>query len=297
MRLKSLDLVLALGVAVANVAWAMLAASTGPASPSLIGIALALPLVFLVPGYTITETLFPNRALEPVQRLVFTLALSIAVAIFGGFVLDQFPAGLRLLPWTIWLGALTTIFTLLAYLRRQRQRRQAPPREQPQSMRVPFSTFVLFGMAALVIVLSVLYSVAGAQQRPHPGFTNLWIVPATQNGNTCAVSIGVQSFELAPTTYRVVVTGNKDQLANWTPIALVPNQQWAQLEPIAVGNTTSMVILVQLYRLDQPSIVYRHTNLTLYVASKGGTTKQCSITSVFPSYQPLANAYHGKPIQ
>jgi uncharacterized membrane protein len=292
MRLKSLDLFLAMGIAVANVVWAVLTTSAGPASPSLIGVVLAVPLVFLAPGYLITETLFPNRALEPVQRLVFTLALSIAFTIFGGFLLNLFPAGLRMLPWTLWLGALTTIFTLLAFLRRQRAPQPAEQRVQPQRIRVPFATFILFGMAALVIGLSVLYSVVGAEQQPHPGFTNLWIVPATQGSNTCAVSIGIQSFELAPTSYRVVVTGNKDQLANWTPISLVPEQQWVQLEPISVGNNTSMVILVQLYRLDKPAVVYRHTDLTLYVSSKG-TSKQCWITSVFPSYRNIANAYNG----
>ena len=295
MRLKSLDLFLAMGIAVANVVWAMLTMSAaGPASPSLVGIALALPLVFIVPGYMITQTLFP-RDLEPVQRLVFTLALSIAVAIFGGFILNLFPTGLRALPWTLWLGALTTIFTLLAAIRRQRLPRPTAQANQSQSVRIPFATFVLLGMATLVVALSVLYSVVGAEEKPHPGFTNLWIVPATNAGNTCAVSIGVQSFELAPTSYRIVVTGNKDQLASWANISLVPNQQWAQLEPIAVGNNTSMVILVQLYRLDQPSAVYRHTDLTLYVASKGNQ-KQCWITSVFPSYRDIANAYNGNHI-
>jgi uncharacterized membrane protein len=280
MRLKSLDLFLALGIAVANVVWAMLSISAGPSSPSLIGIVLAMPLVFLIPGYMITETLFPGRALEPVQQLVFALALSIAVAIFGGFALNQFPEGLRILPWTIWLGAFTTIFTLLAYVRRQRQPRQSEPRgprNRPQGTgaRVPFATFVLFGMAALVAVLSVLYSVVGAEQQPHPGFTSLWVVPATEAGNTCAVSIGVQSSELAPLTYRIVVTTNKDQSTPWQPFSLVPQQQWAQLEPITVGNNTSVLVVVQLYRLDQPSKAYRNVSLTLYVANKGAT-KQCT---------------------
>lgn len=283
MRLKSLDLFLALGVAVANVVWAMLSMSAGPTSPSLIGIVLAVPLVFLVPGYMLTQTFFPGRSLEPVQRFVFALALSVAVAIFGGFVLNQFPAGLRILPWTIWLGALTAIFTLLAYVRRQRQPQQVEPRDRPQNRpqqkstiaRVPIATFVLFGMAALVVVLSVLYSVVGAEQKPHPGFTSLWVVPAKEAGNTCAVSITVQSSELATATYRVVITTNKDQATPWQPFSLVPQQQWAQLEPIAVGNNTSVVVLVQLYRLDQPSKAYRNVYLTLFVVHKGGTAAQC----------------------
>ncbi|HXR64689.1 MAG TPA: DUF1616 domain-containing protein [Ktedonobacteraceae bacterium] len=279
MRLRSLDLFLALAIAVANVAWAVFTMSDNMASLSAVSVALALPLVFLIPGYLITETLFPHRALETVQRLTFSIALSISVAIFGGFLLDQLPTGLRLLPWVIWLGALTAVFALLAYVRRKNQ--PAPPhmqaQDQPRRGRVQISAFLLFGMAALVIVLSVLYSVVGAEQRTHPGYTNLWIVPAVESGNTCAVSVGMQSYELATTTYRVVVNTNRAQTASWSSVSLVPQQQWAQLEPIPVGGDTSLVVQVQLYRLDQPQTIYRHVDLTFHVASNGNV-KQCSIS-------------------
>jgi uncharacterized membrane protein YjfL (UPF0719 family) len=277
MRLRSLDLFLALALAVANVAWAVFTMSDNMASLSAISIALALPLVFLIPGYLITETLFPHRALETVQRLTFSIALSISVAIFGGFLLDQLPTGLRILPWVIWLGALTAVFALLAYVRRKSQ--PAPPQmqDQPRRGRVQFSAFLLFGMAALVIVLSVLYSVVGAEQRTHPGYTNIWMVPAVESGNTCAVSIGIQSFELAQTTYRVVMETNRTQTATWSPVSLVPQQQWAQLEPVPVGGDTSLFVQVQLYRLDQPQTIYLSTHLTLHVASNGNV-KQCSMS-------------------
>lgn len=280
---KNLDLCGTLGIAVANVVWALFTASANQASLSVISIVLTLPLVLVVPGYVLTEALFPRRALETFQRVAFTIALSLAVTILSGFLLNQLPSGLRLFPWAIWLGLFTVIFSLLAYLRRRKQLLAAQAqvdqtimvravhRSQPQ-----ISAFVLFGLAMLVIVLSVLYSVVGAEQQSHPGFTNLSVLPAIKAGNSCAVSIRLQSFELASVSYRVVVTTNKAQTASWASVSLLPQQQWVQLEAIPVGTSTSLFVLVQVYRLDQPQTVYRHVDVTLQVASKGGTAKQCT---------------------
>lgn len=269
---KNLDLLLALGIVVANVVWAVLTMSANQATLSAISIILALPLVFIVPGYVLMETLFRPRSLETLQRIAFTLALSMAVVILSGFLLNQFQAGLRLFPWVIWLGLFSMLFTLLAYLRRRKQ----PLVAQAQRFQVQISAIILFSLAILVVVLSVLYSVVGAEQQSHPGFTNLSVLPAIKAGNTCAVSIHLQSFELTSVSYRVVITTNKTQTDSWARISLIPQQQWAQLEAIPVGTNTSLFVLVQVYRLDQPQTVYRHVDVTLQVASKGGTAKQCT---------------------
>lgn len=280
---KNLDLCAALGIAVANVVWAFFTASANQASLSVISIILTLPLVLIVPGYVLTATLFPRRALETFQRVAFTIALSLAVTILSGFLLNQLPTGLRLFPWAIWLGLVTVIFVALAYLRRRKQfiaeQAQVDQTIMVRAHRPPpqISAFVLFGLALLVIVLSVLYSIVGAQQQSHPGFTNLSVLQAVKAGNTCAVSIRLQSFELTSVSYRVVITTNKAQTDSWAHISLLPQQQWAQLEAIPVGTSTSLAVLVQVYRLDQPQTVYRHVDITLQVASKGGTTaKQCT---------------------
>lgn len=282
MRHKNLDLLLVLSIAVGNVAWVLLSTYRYPnlASFTVISTILALPLVFITPGYAIIETLFPHRALETLQRWTFILAVSLALAILSGFLLNQFPAGLRPLPWATWLALITAFFTLLASLRRGSPLAPVPPAGagQPRSTRVRISEIALLGIATLVIVLSVVYSVLGAQRQPHPGFTNLWIVPTTQAGNTCAVSVGMQSFERAPLTYRVVITTNNVQTASWDRISLAPDQQWQQTKILPVGNTVpALVVLVQVYRLDQPQTVYRHVDVTLYVTTpQGSTVKHCS---------------------
>lgn len=296
MRRKNLDLLIALGIAVVNVIWAFFALPANQVPLTVISVILSLPLVLAVPGYALTEAIFPARSLEIVQRLTFNLAFSLAVTILSGFALNVFPVGLRALPWAGWLGLLTVIFSLLAYFRRRAKTQEETTitiQQQPQRFRVQISAIVLFSMAILVVVLSLAYSIIGAEQQSHPGFTNLWVVPVTQAGNTCAVGVGMQSFELASAKYRVVITANKAPLAHWDVITLTPKQQWTQIEAVPVGTNTSLIVLVQIYRLDQPQTVYRHVDLTFHVAPTTGTVKQCSISSVFPSYRELGSGYHG----
>lgn len=282
MRRTNLDLFLTLGVAVLNVVWALLTQITDLTAFMAVNIILALPLVFIVPGYALTETLFPRRALEAIQRLGFTMALSVAVTIVSGFILNLFPPGLTTLPWAIWLGLFSMIFTVVAFIRRSTQvvgpdqtmLHQAVTPGQLQSFRVQFSSVILLGLATLVIVLSVLYSVIGASQQSHPGFTNLWLLPA-KTSNSCTVDIGLRSFENGPLQYRIVMTTNKTRTASWDSVTLSPNEQWLQQASTPVGTNTSLFILVQVYRLDRPKTVYLHTDLTFHVVNSGGTTKQC----------------------
>src|SRR5690348_6716453 len=61
MRFKSLDLILAMLVVAINVALTQF-----PGRFMIVGILFALPLIFFLPGYALTQTLFRGRA--PVQK-------------------------------------------------------------------------------------------------------------------------------------------------------------------------------------------------------------------------------------
>src|SRR5436190_946560 len=114
MRLKNLDLIVTITLAAMNVIWALL-----PSRIPIVGIILALPLVFVLPGYTLTETLFHKRSLDVSHRLVLSLGLSLAIDILGGFILNLLPGGLQALSWAALLGLFTAVFSLVvAYLRR-----------------------------------------------------------------------------------------------------------------------------------------------------------------------------------
>src|SRR5579859_1447416 len=99
MRLKHPDLALATAIALANVVWAFL-----PFRLPVIGTILALPLVFIAPGYTLTGALFHRRSLDRAYRLLLSLGISVSIVIAGGLVLNALPAGLRPSSWSALLA-------------------------------------------------------------------------------------------------------------------------------------------------------------------------------------------------
>lgn len=133
MRLKNLDLIGVIFFAAINVGWAQL-----PSRPLIIGIILAVPLIFILPGYALTQCLFRRRSpdspssfiLQPrlkidqsvsaVDHIIFSLGLSMAIDILVGFALNVLPIGLEAQSWTLSLGLVTTVSVLLAaYLRKK----------------------------------------------------------------------------------------------------------------------------------------------------------------------------------
>ncbi len=266
MRRNGVDLLLAVIVALLAVVWALLPGH--PRWAGFVGIVLALPLVFVLPGYTLIEAIFSRRTLAGPHRLILSLGLSLALDILSGFLLNELPGGLQTLSWAILLGALTTVFALVAmYTRLRGQKEQpAPARQGTRTRWLPFSVpaYVLLALAIVVAVLSVRYAIAGVQQQPRPGFTQLWILPATTTGTDCRVQLGVRSFENAPVTYRMTVTMNGKPLQSWSEIRLAPQEMWNQVVAITPGISNSMYLNVNLYRVDQPQLVYRTVHLTLY---------------------------------
>ena len=114
MRRNNLDLLVIAFISALNVVWALL-----PNRPALIGTILALPLVFVLPGYTLIEALFYPKMLNGTHSLVLSLGLSLALAILGGLLLNVLPIGLQAQSWALFLGLVTTVFSLVAaYFRR-----------------------------------------------------------------------------------------------------------------------------------------------------------------------------------
>lgn len=68
---------------------------------------LALPLVFVFPGYALTAVLFPKGGLGFPETVTFSLGLSLAAVIVGGLLINLTPQGLDVLPWTVFLVSVT----------------------------------------------------------------------------------------------------------------------------------------------------------------------------------------------
>lgn len=261
MRLKNLDLIMSMAIAAMNVIWVLL-----PYHVLLVEIILAFPLVFILPGYTLTEALLYRQSLDTSKCLIFSFGLSLAMVILTGLVLNILPIGLQAKSWAVSLALLTILFSLVARLSRTGRLSQ---RTSAFSFRLKFHDWVLLGMATMVIIQAISYSIVGASQQPHPGFTQFWMVPPSQNAKRCAVQVGIRSFELTSVTYSVSMTMNGTEVATWRAIALAPQEKWSLLVPINPGAANTVYVEAKLYRFDKPTSVYQQVNLTITKGIEG----------------------------
>ncbi len=272
MRLKNLDLVGVMLIVIVNVGWIQI-----PHRPWFIGILLAVPLTFVLPGYAITQALFsrkpakqantlilkPNlsigRPIGSVDYITLSLGLSMAIDVLVGFMLNIFPIGLQAQSWVISLGLLTIVFTLTAFYFRRKGNAKSERILKPP---ITSYQYILFGLAILVVIAAIGISLV----RPSITavyFTQFWMIPSHQTAASCTVNIGVQNFEEGSKTYRITITVN-NALANvWESVNLAPKEAWEHLVPIHSTSSNNIYIEARLYKLDQPKTVYREAHMTL----------------------------------
>lgn len=289
MRLKHPDLLLATTLALVNVAWAFL-----PYHLAAIGTILALPLIFIVPGYTITAALFHRRSLDTSYRLLLSLGISISIVIMGGLLLNALPLGLRPSSWSLFLACLTLVFAaLVAYLRRKTEQpsssasRLTPlpgiaptPHVEPTPRAVSVSrkistrlqAWLVCALALLVVAFSLVFSSSSVAQQPHAGFTQFWLLPSNHPGAGCAVQLGIQSDEAITETYRVAMTANGAAINTWPSIQLAPHQQWNQSVSIHSIQPGPLSIEARLSLVKTPDVIYREVHITIYVKKSCGVS-------------------------
>ena len=289
MRSKSFDLMAAILVVAINVGWALI-----PNRPPVIGIIFALPLIFVLPGYTLTQTLFRTRSLAPdaathfirqprlnlvhpigpADHIILALGLSMAIDVVIGFTLNVLSVGLQALSWTLSLGLVTTVFALLAMFMRKKDTSR---NKSKHVLRLKRHEYILFGLAILIAAIAVWSSTVRPLAKSPSSFTQLWMLPA--NNKSCGVRIGVQSFESAPVTYRMVVMANSAQVAAWSSVMLAPGTDWSQSVSINPGAAHDVYVEALLYRADQPQSLYRTVHLTLHSlkGSNNEPAQQCSM--------------------
>lgn len=282
MRRKQLDLTIALIIAAINVGWILL-----PDRPVIGAILCGLPLVFLVPGYTLTEALFVQKPdttaasragiLRPfgnADRLILSFGLSLALVIIDGLLLSILPMGLAQPSWVVSLAVLTTVFSLIALYRQRGMNTGSAPQSSARLFRFTFYEGLLFLLTIIIVASAFLYSMTAAQQQQQQStFTQFWMVQSKQTNHSCTVLIGMQSFEASSLQYKIVLLANGNQLHTWPVVTLVPKQQWYQSVALNSGDIESAYIDAQLYRLDKPASVYREAHITLNGSGGGNGGK------------------------
>jgi hypothetical protein len=272
MRIKNIDLLLVMAIALINIAWTLRHSHV-----LAIGVFLAFPLVFLLSGYALLEVLYYGRSPEAVRRLALSFGLSIVMDILGGFLLNMLPMGLNAVSWAIYLGTVTTLLSLIAAFRRGKSSTNGV---WPWHIRLNVHKHIIASLFLIIasgmIFLSFLYSRHSALTSKRPGFTDFWMIQSNKDKSGCSVLVGAQSFEFTRMSYHTLVTVNGVQANPWLPVVLTPQKAWIITLPVNSYVNGAAVVEARLYRVDRPALVYRDVHLTLYSRSgRGGL--QCSI--------------------
>ena len=169
MNRKAFDLVICCALAAVAMMLALLAPEISPARALV-----ALPLVLFAPGYALVAAAFPASRLGTIERLLFSLGASLAVAGLAGLLLHWTALGLRPAAWAVALGNLTLVASLIALVRRWRQ----PASDTVQrSAGMTLAEGGLLGLALLLVAGALLIARDGAIQQRATGFTQLWVLP------------------------------------------------------------------------------------------------------------------------
>ena len=223
-----------------------------PAGLAAVRVPLALPLVLVLPGYAAVAALFAPGALRHPERVVLSLALSIAATILSGLAVDVAGAKLDAAPWLEVLGALTLLAALTALARGHARRLRAPAvRLRAIEIAALVAALVLLAAAA-VIGFKPLAPPARTQ-----GTAGLGLLEAPAGRAAVCVSVINEQFHV--TSYRVTVSVAGRTNRTFGPIKLAPGATWDRL--VAVGPGLPAV-RATLYRASAPAVLYRHDEIT-----------------------------------
>lgn len=99
----------------------LIAVLVPPINATPLRIFFALPFLFFLPGYVFVAALFPGKeGLDWIERIVFSIGLSIAIVSLAGFALNFTRFGITLAPVISVLYVFIIACSSLSYVRRRR---------------------------------------------------------------------------------------------------------------------------------------------------------------------------------
>lgn len=262
--------------------------------PGQVTIPLGVGL-FFAPGYLWSEAIL-SHDLPGVERVLMAAGMALIFPILGGFLFY----GLHIpLFRSSWIGLLV-VLTLLGVVATAIQRlRQVPVDQRDQARRSRQSPHqggsvvlhsVIFGLAAVIGLGAVGYSVKSAEAQKFPGYTMFSMTPVVNNpeaqnlaelsNNTAAQNkasalqnnlvataktahLYVADHEGVAETYEVKLYRQGKLSSTWKSITLNNGQSWQVTIPYTEAeptSNTSYAMLADLYKLPNTSSPYRYVN-------------------------------------
>ena len=256
---RSLDLIIIMSLTVCSFLLIMLLPQVRPWLA-----VLALPLVLIFPGYSLLVACFPRKALSGIERLLFSLGLSVVCVILCGLLLNTFPIGLQTHSWVTILSIVTLVCCLISFwLRRGAIKEGIMRRRRRVFLLRPLLLFIL---AAVVLASAVGLSYASAiQQEEGQPVTQLWLLPDGQAGNQQRVRLGVATINVSDGHFSLQVRVDNLLVRTWPHLSLGSSQHWETTVLLSLPKNARHITAV-LSQAQQP--FYRQTALDVSPASK-----------------------------
>jgi uncharacterized membrane protein len=225
---------------------------------SIVRLIGALPLVLFLPGYAITAALFPPRSLGILERLLFSLGLSVSVTALAGLVLNLTPWGLQTSTWAMALAGIVLLASIIAW----RRRRDAAIISVPVDLKfkLRFRDGLLLSLAVVITGTAIGLSRLPVAPNNVAGYTELWMIPA-ETGNSTDFRLGITSAEFTETRYRLQVSAGDQVVQAWPELNLKPGEAWETTIGLQSNQVVTGTIEAALYRLDDPATIYRHVKV------------------------------------
>ena len=286
-RNRNLDIVIATIVAILG------GLAAAKHLPGQITIPLGIGL-FFAPGYLWSEAILSHR-IPGFERAMFSAGMALIFPILGGFLFY----GLHIpLKQTAWIGLLV-VLTLLGVVATAIQRLRGAPDDQweeqprggqrrpaPMGGSVALNSFV-YGLAAIVAIGAIGYSVKSAETQKFPPYTALSMTPVVINplaqnlaelsnntqaqqraateennlqGAATQAHLVVTNYQQAPAQYELKLLQNGKVTNTW-PITLGNGQSWQKtIAWSSISAKKPIAILADLYMLPNTTTPLHYTN-------------------------------------
>ncbi len=217
-------------------------------------IVLALPVALFIPGYTLLAAIFPKKSsLGGVERVVFSLGLSMAISLLVGVVLNFNPWGISTYPVLISVTLFVVITALVAWFR-------TPPPGEELSVTIGIDlsgwgkmvgldkALSIFLVVAILITLGSIGYVIAVPKQEQP-FTEFYILASdgrAENypeqvvlGEPVELIIGVANHEGVGMSYLVSISINGVESEEIETALLADGESWEQ--PVSLVPKSSGV--------------------------------------------------------
>lgn len=269
--------------------------------PGQITIPLGIGL-FFAPGYLWSEAIL-NQWLPGVERALTTVGMALIFPILGGFLFYGLHIPLFRSSWIGLLVVLTLLGVVAVAVQRLRQppavRRPPRPVNQQQPRRgnqppprrggsIALNSSI-FGLAGLIAVGAVAYSVKSAEAQKFPGYAILSMTPVVNNpaaqniavlsnnltaqaqaaeiqdkleGEATQAHLYVADHQGVPEQYELKLLQKGKVVKTW-PITLNDGQSWQ----VTIAWTTNYSVIADLYLLPNTSTPFHYVNNGACVSS------------------------------